>query len=108
MNTSHQRINEGIKNLLLKGTNVEPAFKGTVLEGRERRYTVLNEHDIEKYLKDDTKELLETSLDMIGVKIETGRIKDGKKPFNSYIVINVDEPFVDEIIEILKRNDHWD
>ncbi len=28
---------------------LESAFNGTVLEGRERRYTVLNERDIRKY-----------------------------------------------------------
>lgn len=26
---------------------------------------------------------------------------------NTYIVINTDEPYADEIIEILKRHGHW-
>jgi hypothetical protein len=39
--------------------------------------------------------------------IRAGREKDGKNPNNKYLVINVDEPYADEVIEILKRNGHW-
>lgn len=35
-------------------------------------------------------------------------IKTGKIDKPTYLVINTDEPYVDEIIEIMKRNGHWD
>jgi hypothetical protein len=30
------------------------------------------------------------------------------KKENTYLVINTDEPYADEIIEILKKNGHWE
>lgn len=36
----------------------ESAFEGTVLEGRDRRYTILNERDIAKYAGRDQAEIL--------------------------------------------------
>lgn len=40
-------------------------------------------------------------------KIARMRITEGKDPYPEYIVINVDEPYAPEIIDILKRNGHW-
>jgi len=34
-------------------------------------------------------------------------LKTGKAEPAKYLVINVDEPYADEVIEILKRNGHW-
>ncbi|WGT37752.1 hypothetical protein QH639_18200 [Lysinibacillus sp. 1 U-2021] len=87
---------------------VEQAFKGTVLEGKERRYTVINERDVEKYLSIGEKQDLAIMLDRMLGNIEHGREKDGKKPFNSYIVINTDEPYIDEIVDVMKRNGHFE
>jgi len=36
------------------------------------------------------------------------RAAEGKPPVNSYIVINTDEVYADEVKEILKRHGHWD
>ncbi|MGG3452151.1 hypothetical protein [Domibacillus aminovorans] len=85
----------------------ESAFKGTVLEGRERRYTVTNEKDIEKYVPKPLKEKLDIVMDGVSAWVEDGRVRDGKKPYNSYIVINVDEPYANEVIEIMERHGHW-
>jgi hypothetical protein len=85
----------------------ESAFKGTVLEGRERKYTILNERDIEKYGDEKEIEVMNAAIDDVLFDVERGREKDGKKPYNSYIIINVDEPYAEEIIEIMKRNGHW-
>lgn len=87
---------------------VEHAFKGTVLEGKERRYTVINEHDVEKYLSIGERQDLAIVLDRMLGNIEDAREKDGKKPYNSYIVINTDEPYINEIIDIMKRNGHFE
>lgn len=40
------KANQQIKGRI---TVAESAFKGTVLEGRERKYTILNKRDIQKY-----------------------------------------------------------
>lgn len=87
---------------------VEQAFEGTVLEGKERRYTVINEHDVEKYLSIGERQDLAIVLDRMLGNIEDGREKDGKKPYNSYIVINTDEPYINEIIDVMKRNGHFE
>lgn len=70
----------------------------------EIKFTVLKNEDIEKHLtevqKNDLVSIIET--------IANGRIGEGKHRSNTYIVINTDEPYVQEIIEIMKRNGHWD
>ncbi len=85
----------------------ESAFKGTVKEGFERRFTVINEHDFQKYVPVHTRESFEAKFNNVAGWIEDGRKQEGKQPFNSYIVINLDEPYIDEIIEIMKRHGHW-
>lgn len=39
--------------------------------------------------------------------IQTGRKAEGKDPSPEYLVINTDEPYINDIIEILKANGHW-
>ena len=39
--------------------------------------------------------------------ISDGRKAEGKDPCPEYLVINTDEPYAPEVIEILKRNGHW-
>lgn len=39
--------------------------------------------------------------------IEEARKAEGKNSCPEYLVINTDEPYASEIIEILKRNGHW-
>ena len=102
----------------------EPVFEGTVLEGKERRFTVIklrakkttglapwlvrNEYDLRKYVRKEKIEQLNEVLNDVFEEIRIGRELDGKNPQNSYIVVNVDEPYVGEIIGILKRHGHWD
>lgn len=35
------------------------------------------------------------------------RSAEGKENFNRYLVINVDEPYAAEVVEIMKRHGHW-
>lgn len=107
MNNSYPRINEEVA-AILKQPKAEQAFEDTVLEGKERRYTIINERDVEKYLSISEQQDLSVVLDRILGNIEHGREKDGKKSFNSYVVINTDEPWIDEVIEVMKRNGAWD
>lgn len=108
MNDSHRYINQEIKEILLKNKNRERAFDGTVLQGNERQYTIINHKDLKKYIDVFSQNELAATLDSILGDIEHGREKDGKKPFNSYLVVNTDEPYAEEIVEILKRYGHWD
>jgi hypothetical protein len=84
----------------------ESAFEGTVLEGRERRYTIINERDLKNYCSGTQIDNLNKSLNEVLTDIELGRLQDGKNLFNSYIVINLDEPYIDEIIGVMKRHGH--
>lgn len=85
----------------------ESAFKGTVKEGFERRFTVINERDYHRYVPIQARRNFEIEFNNIAGWIEDGRKKEGKNPFNSYVVINLDEPYIKEIIEIMKRHGHW-
>lgn len=86
----------------------EQAFEGTVLEGRERHYTIINERDVDKYLTEEEKQDLEGALSYYLGIIEEARLENDKKPYNSYIVVNTDEPYVNEIIEVMKRHGHFE
>lgn len=35
------------------------------------------------------------------------RESEGKEPYPEYIVINTDEPYIQEIIDVLKKHNHW-
>lgn len=107
MNNSYPRINEEVA-AILKQTKAEPAFEGTVLEGQEQKYTVIKIADLAKYNSEFDLNEVAPLLDSLLGNIEDGREKDGKKPFNSYVVINTDEPWIDEIVEVMKRNGAWD
>lgn len=118
MNDNFPRINRKVKKVIEKNRlenafetiAQQPceAFKGTVLEGRPCKYTVLSHKDLDKYIDVFTQNELWVMLDSILGNIENAREKDGKKPYNSYIIINTDEPYIDEIVEVMKRHGHWD
>lgn len=72
--------------------------------GGERKFVVIKIDDYKKYINSDFKGLmLDNDLD----DIKAGRLADGKDPSPEYIVINTDEPYIDEIINVLKRHGHW-
>lgn len=48
------------------------------------------------------------ALTEIARRIEQGRREDGRDTDNKYIVINRDEQYANEVIEIMKRHGHWD
>lgn len=73
------------------------------MDGMEIKYTVLKNEDLKKYVP----QFMLGGLEDIGIEIEEGRKADGKKPENTYIVINTDESYADEVIEVLKRHGHW-
>ena len=107
MNTSFSRVNKEVATILIQA-KAEQAFEGTVLEGKEHKYTVIKIADLVKYNSEFNLNEVAPLLDSLLGNIEAGREKDGKKPFNSYVVINTDEPWIDEIVEVMKRNGAWD
>lgn len=107
MNTSFPRINEEVK-AILKQSKAEPTFEGTVLEGKEQKYAVIKLADLAKYNSEFDLNEVAPLIDSLLGNVEAGREKDGKKPFNSYVVINTDEPYIKDIVAILEANGHWD
>ncbi|MDU5945475.1 hypothetical protein P4H94_26775 [Paenibacillus macerans] len=73
------------------------------IPGMEMRFTVIKNEDVEKYLDARDK----SELSRILWKIEQGRYEEGKEAVNKYLVVNVDESYAPEIIEIMKANKHW-
>lgn len=81
----------------------KPRYSGMKC-GKKLKYVVIKLDDLTKYVPVIVKiKLLETMLD----DIKEGRKADGKAPVNEYIVVNTDEPYAGEVIEILKRHRAW-
>lgn len=71
--------------------------------GMEMKFTVVKNEDVEKHLDDRDK----SELSRVLWKIEQGRYEEGKEAMNTYLMINTDEPYIPEIIDILKANGQW-
>lgn len=67
------------------------------------KYAVVKIKDIDKLLDKEDRELMYRLLNTI---IE--RRKAAGKSHNKYIVVNTDEPFIHEIVSIIKKNEHAD
>ncbi|NEW05931.1 hypothetical protein GK047_07900 [Paenibacillus sp. SYP-B3998] len=66
------------------------------------KFAVMKNYDIQRYLTDEKRSELHGAFEEIAIN----RHAEGKKP-NRYIVINTDEPYADEVIEMMKRHGHW-
>lgn len=76
------------------------------LEGMGRKFTgVFKLEDVATHLQHAQK----MQLRRITETIDSGRRAEGKSPASekTYLVINTDEPYADEVIAILKRHGHW-
>lgn len=71
--------------------------------GMEKKFTVVKNQDIEKYLNDRDK----SELSRLLWKIEQGRYEEGKEAANTYLVVNTDESYASEVINLMKANNHW-
>lgn len=73
------------------------------LDGMNLKFVVFKKEDIYKYLDGDEYE------DFLGLqdRIYLGLLRDKKNTNKTYLVINTDEPYADEVIEIMKRHGHW-
>lgn len=84
----------GRKAIVVNKTQISKPFDKFLIAKRE---------DIDKYLDDSERSLL---YDLM-FKISHGRYHDDKSISNTYLVINTDEPYSDEIIKIMKANGQW-
>ncbi|WP_311078028.1 hypothetical protein [Paenibacillus polymyxa] len=73
------------------------------LTGMQVKFTVLNNEDINIYLDEREK----SDLSRILWKVQELRLLDGKRPLNTYLVVNTDEPYAADIVCIMKANNHW-
>lgn len=72
------------------------------LEGMKDKFLVVKRRDLYNFLNSDHQKTLTYLLE----EVASSRRATGKKE-NTYLVINTDEPYADEVIEIMKRNGHW-
>lgn len=106
-NTNERRVNKEVVEILCKPEPVE-AFEGTIKEGVGLKYIVVNTRDIRLYADKQTTDDFLCKLNYLSEEIEEGRVAVGKKPFNNYVVVNIDEPYINDIVAILQANEHWD
>lgn len=71
--------------------------------GGLNKFIVIKREDTHNFLDRVQRDILDRMLKAIA----SGRRRNGKKADNEYLVINTDEPYAPEVIEILKRNGHW-
>ena len=70
--------------------------------GNFDKFIVIKTEDVYRYLPEHDK----IDLAHITRQIYEGIKRHGKKP-NTYLVINTDEPYADQVVDILKANGHW-
>lgn len=103
LNTSERHINREVVDILEKAK-----LKHAIEElTKSYRYQIIKLADAAEYLGPTGFKALVEVLEPFLEKIEQGRLKDGKTIGNDYIVINQDEPYINEIIEVMKRHGHW-
>ncbi|MGM1023465.1 MAG: hypothetical protein ACQEXV_23765 [Bacillota bacterium] len=73
------------------------------LAGMKVKFTVIKNEDAEKYLDDRDK----SELSRILWKIQELRHLNGKTALNTYLVVNIDEPYAVDIMRIMQANNHW-
>ena len=74
------------------------------LEGGDfNKFTVIKNEDIKSHLNINQQMQLTSLL----ILIQIGITSENKNIDNKYLFISTDESYVDEVIEILKKNGHW-
>lgn len=64
---------------------------------REEKYVVIKRADASKYLSQPQKDAFNEAC----LTIQRGRAKDGRLPYNAYVVINQDEPYASAVWDIV-------
>lgn len=75
----------------------------TVHSRMASKFLVIKNNDVMDYLTPTETSILIELVD----KINLSKIKD-KKNINEYIVVNRDEKYIEDIIDVLRENGHWE
>ena len=67
------------------------------------KYTVIKQEDMIKHASEQDR----IDLARILKNIRISRYKFNKNTGNKYLVINVDESYARDVVDILKQNNHW-
>ena len=67
------------------------------------KYTVIKQEDMIKHASEQDR----MDLARILKNIRISRYKFNKNTGNRYLVINVDEYYAKDVVDILKQNNHW-
>ena len=67
------------------------------------KYIVIKQEDVIKHASEQDR----TDLARILKNIRISTYKFNKNTGNKYLVINVDVDYADEVVDILKKNNHW-
>jgi len=67
------------------------------------KYIVIKQEDMIKHASEQDR----IDLARILKNIRISRYKFNKNTGNKYLVINVDVDYADEVVDILKKNNHW-
>ncbi|MFJ8102811.1 hypothetical protein [Lysinibacillus sp. NPDC096212] len=104
LNTSERRINQEVLEVF-ENAKLKYAIEEVT---KSYRYQLIKLADAAEHLGPTGFKAMVEALEPFLEKIEEGRINGGKTSGNDYIVINRDEPYINEIIKILANNGHWD
>jgi len=75
--------------------------KAQLKGGVRMKFAVLKIDDVRKYCSEESKR----DLDKVVLEITTGRMEDGKNPDNHYLIVNIDEPYADEVKSIIEKHE---
>ena len=67
------------------------------------KYTIIKQEDMIKHASEQDR----IDLARILKNIRISRYKFNKNTSNKYLVINIDESYAEDVVEILKQNNHW-
>lgn len=96
-----------INSLVNRGAATRPEQvqidRDDTLNDMEDKFVVFNKIDIKKYVP----AFMLGGMQDVVTEIEEGRKADGKTIDHRYLVINTDEKYAPEVVNILKREGHW-
>lgn len=72
----------------------------------KNKFLVLKHEDIDKVLEESS--YIGNYLDDLSSGIREIRENEGRNTNPKYVVINMDEPYIDKIIDIMRDNGHWE
>lgn len=67
-------------------------------------HTVIKNEDADKHLTAEEK----VQLLRLFNKVRSGRTTEGKQAVNTYLIVNTDESYASDVVQILKDNGHWE